>query len=130
MSFTWQASELSTRDASGNYQDDLAVTVDNIVGFNVGILNPGASPVPVDLASASAIIWRYLKGYELVSASTPARVQVGGTLTGVVDNTADTVTFAIPAGTLELDFEYQLRIEVVTSAGVTWVRTREYRAVA
>lgn len=128
MPVLWQTTDLSTVDAGGNYQDDLAAGVASIVGFALDTFAPGSMPEVVTIFSVSATLWRYRKAYELTGPTIARRVQVGGALdTGITGNN---VNITIPAALMELDQQYQLRIAATDDAGSVWVRTREYRAVA
>ncbi len=128
MPVLWQTTELSTADASGNYQDDLSAGVVNIVGFALNIFATGSTPEVVTVTSVAATLWRYRKAHELTGPTIARRVQVGGALdTGITGNN---VNITIPAALMELDQQYQLRIAATDNTGSIWVRTREYRAVA
>jgi hypothetical protein len=134
MPVLWQISDLSTVDAAGNYQDDLAAGVENTVGFALDTFAPGDTPEVVTIASVAARLYRYRQGYEISGPTIARRISVatsegvGATLD--VDLTGDNVNITIPADTMELDQSYQLVIDATDDVGLVWTRTREYRAVA
>jgi len=128
MPVLWQATDLSTVDAGGNYQDDLSAGVASVLGFALDTFAPGSTPEVVTIFSVAATLWRYREAHELTGPTIARRVQVGGALdTGITGNN---VNITIPAALMELDQQYQLRIAATDNTGGIWVRTREYRAVA
>lgn len=127
MAVLWQITELSTRDAAGNYVDDLGVGIEHQLGFALDIFNPGSDEEAVTIAAVTAELWRYRQPRELTSPAVARRVKVDD-MTTQLDG--ENVVVTIPADAMEADQMYQLKIVATDSDDVAWVRTREYRAVA
>jgi hypothetical protein len=128
MTVTWQITELSTKDAAGNYIDDLAVGIEHRLGFALDIFAPGDDPEEVTVATVSATLSRYRHAHELTGPTVARRVVVDDTLVTSLND--DDVTVTIPDDVLQVDQVYQLKIVATDSTGLAWARTREYRAVA
>jgi hypothetical protein len=134
MPVLWQVSDLSTQDADGNYQDDLAAGNAHVAGFALNIFATGSTPEVVTIVSVAARLYRYRQAYEITGPTTIRRVSVattegvGATLTK--DLSGDNVNITIPAGTMAIDQSYQLVLDATDDTGLVWTRTREYRAVA
>lgn len=128
MTATWQITELSTKDAAGNYIDDLAVGIAHELGFALDIFMPGSTPEVVTIANVSAELWRYRQPHERTSPAVARRVLVDDDLTTALNG--DNAAITIPDDALQVDQIYQLKIIATDSTGASWVRTREYRAVA
>lgn len=131
MPVLWRISDLSTQDADGNYQDDLAAAVDNVVGFALDTFAPGSEPEVVTIVSVDARLYRYRQGYELTGPTVAKRLLIAASpATLDTDLSGDNVNITIPADTMEIDQTYQLVLDATDDDGLVWTRTREYRAVA
>jgi hypothetical protein len=124
----WQISSLSVKDAGGGYVDEVIAGQTLRLGFALDTLPTGEDQPEVDVQTATAQLYRYLRPEERTPTS-GTQVAVGDELERE-EETGNDATFAIPGASLEAGEQYQLVVRAVDSTTRQFGATREVRVVA
>lgn len=124
----WQVTDLSVKDSEGKYVDEVLAGQDVRLGFDLAKLPDGTVQMDVEILSATAQLYRYLRPEERQFGS-PYQVAVGDEIEREEDS-GNEATFTIPGESLTVGEQYQLVIRAEDATTRQFGVTREIRVVA